>query len=80
MRRWIPWGLTVLGLLILAFLSWPVFEPSFVWALVLSPTLLVAWNTATAAGGITLASGLTWLLVRYLRSRSGKADRLAERA
>jgi uncharacterized membrane protein YqjE len=68
MRRWMPMGLMLTGVVALAVLALPLIEPSLLWAFAFNPTLTLIWDAATVMAAAMVVIGGLWAIARMRRS------------
>lgn len=71
--RWMPLSLIVLGLMTLAVLSVPLFEPSLFWAFAFNPLLTLTWDIATVVAIALILAGSGLFVARRVQARSSSS-------
>ncbi|QTC89658.1 hypothetical protein [Brevundimonas goettingensis] len=72
MRRWMPMGLMLMGVIALAVLALPLIEPSLLWVFIDNPGLTLMWDVASVVAAGLFVSGGLWSMARM--RRSGRRD------
>lgn len=68
MRRWMPMGLMLAGMIALAVLALPLIEPSLLWAFAFNPVLTTVWDVAAVVATAMFVIGGLWSIARMRRS------------